>query len=200
MAATEPGPAPNEYTLRRFLITYAKIVAVSAVVLVVGMILLFALLYAVFVLGPGPRASTIEGVVDGLPLAPGWTVEKTIVEETGYLGGCSRLLDIGQRCPSVTRYYLVEGDFRDAVAAMHTMVDAAGLVIDWEANPDCGTASSYDVCFLYGNIGDTRLAINVYLPGDGDDGYGIARPDRVVVRLTANHEPPRSTPQPGASP
>ena len=201
MAATEPGPAPNEYTVGRLLKTYALVVAAAAIVVIVSLVALFALIYAVFVLGPGPRAAMIQTVVDDLRLAPGWTVEDTIVEETGYVGGCSRFLNLGHQCPSVKRYYLVDAEFPDAVSAAHRMVEGAGAVIDWEADPDCGTFSSGSrVCFLYGNVGDVRLAVNVYLPGEGDDGLGIARPDRVMVRLIATHESPPATPAPRASP
>ena len=201
MAATEPGTAPNKYTIRRLLKTYALVVAAAAIVVIVSLIALFALIYAVFVLGPGPRAATIETIVDDLRLAPGWTVEDTIVEETGYLGGCSRFLNFAHRCPSVKRYYLVDAEFPDAVSAAHRMFEGTGATIDWEADPDCGTFSSGSrVCFLYGNVGDVRLAVNVYLPGEGDDGLGIARPDRVMVRLIATHESPPATPAPRASP
>jgi hypothetical protein len=201
MAATEPGPAPNEYTLGRLLKTYALVVAAAAIVVIVSLVALFALIYAVFVLGPGPRAATIETVVDDLRLAPGWTVEDTIVEETGYIGGCSRFLNIAHRCPSVTRYYLVDAEFPDAVSAAHGMVEGTGATIDWEAYPDCGKfSSSSRVCFLYGNVGDVRLGVNVYLPGEGDDGWRIARPDRVMVRLIATFDDPLRMPTPGASP
>jgi len=201
MAATEPGPAPNEYTVGRLLKTYALVVAAAAIVVIVSLVALFALIYAVFVLGPGPRAATIEAIVDDLRLAPGWTVEHTLVEDTGYIGGCSRFLNIAHRCPSVTRYYLVNAEFPDAVSAAHGMFEGTGATIDWEADPDCGTfSSSSRVCFLYGNVGDVRLAVNVYLPGEGDDGLGIARPDRVMVRLIGTFDDPLRMSGPGASP
>jgi hypothetical protein len=201
MAATEPGAAPNPYTLGRLLKTWAKLLVATTIVVLLGLVAVIVLIYAVSVLGPGPRATTIEGVVDGLQLDPGWTIEKTIVEETGYVGGCSRFLDIGNRCPSVTRYYLADARFGDAVTAAHRMVEGAGAVIDWEADPGCLTATnSSGACFLYGNVGDIRLAVNVYRPGEGDDGLGIARPDRVLVRLIGNVERPRPAARPSGSP
>ena len=101
----------------------------------------------------------------------------------------------------MTRWYLVDGEFADAVEAAHAMVEGAGTVVDSESDPDCGTSSSaFRFCFLNGNVGDIRLAVNVYRPGEGDEGQGMARPDRVLVRLTATFEPPRATPRPGQSP
>ena len=137
MAATEPGAAPNEYTLRRLLKAYAWALvagAIMTIVLVVGGLRrdLLVRLWA-----PGPRAASITAVVDELRLAPGWTVEETLVEERGQLDGCWRFL-FGN-CPEVKRYYLVDAEFPEAVTAAHEMVEGAGAVIDWEADPECGT-------------------------------------------------------------
>ena len=146
MAATEPGPAPNEYTLRRLLKTYALVVAGAAIATIVGLIALFGLIYVVFVWvpdrgrRPSRRSSTTSGwLPDGRSRRPS--------SKTGHLGGCSRFL-VRHQCPSVQRYYLVDAEFPDAVSAAHQMVEGAGAVIDWEADPDCGTFSGPRVCFL----------------------------------------------------
>jgi hypothetical protein len=203
MAATEPGSAPDQYTLRRLLKAYAWALVAGAIATVVLVAVIFGAIYWFAVWAPGPRAGSITSVVDDLRLAPGWTVEETLVKDRGQLDGCWRFLF--ESCPQVTRRYLVDADFPEAVAAAHEMVEGTGAVIDWESDPDCGTFESASrFCFLWGNVGDVRLGVNVYLPGEGDDGQGIARPDRVLVRLIATVEEPRATAapasEPGASP
>jgi len=159
----------------------------------------FGAIYWFAVWAPGPRAASITSVVDELQLAPSWTVEESLVEDRGHLEGCWRFL-FGN-CPEVTRYYLVDAEFPAAVAAAHEMVEEAGAVIDWASDPDCGTSSSGSrSCFLYGNVGDVRLGVTIYLPGEGDDGQGIARLDRVLVRLIGTVEEPRATAAPAAGP
>jgi hypothetical protein len=201
MAATEPGAAPNEYTLRRLLKAYAWALVAGAIMAVVLVVVVFGAIYWFAVWAPGPRASSITSVVNELRLAPGWTVEETLVEDRGHFEGCWRFLY--RNCPSVTQYYLVDAEFPDAVAAAHEMFDSAGVFVDWESDPACGTSSAGSrSCFLYGNVGDVRLDATIYLPGESDDDDGIARPDRVVVRLIGTIEEPRATaaPDAGASP
>ena len=201
MAATEPGAAPNEYTLRRLLKAYAWAHVAGAILTVVLVVVVFAGIYWFAVWAPGPRAASIASVADALQLAPGWTIAQTDVKDRGQLDGCWRFLF--RNCPSVTRYYLVDAEFTDAVAASHAMFEGAGVVIDWESDPRCGTSESgVRSCFLYGNVGDVRLHATVYLPGEGDYDHAIARPDRVLVRLIGTIEEPRATaaPDQGASP
>ena len=201
MAATEPGAAPNEYTLRRLLKAYAWALVAGTIMTVVLVAVVFGAIYWFAVWAPGPRAASITSVVDGLRLAPEWTIEETLVEDRGHLDGCWRFLF--RNCPEVTRYYLVDAEFPKAVAAAHTMVEGAGAVIDWASDPDCGTSSSGSrTCFLYGNVGDVRLHATIYLPGESDYDQGIARPDRVFVRLIGTIEEPRATAAPpsGAEP
>ena len=192
MAATEPGAAPNQYTIRRLLKAYAWALVAGAIMTFVLVVVVFGAIYWFAVWAPGPRAASITSVVDELQLPPGWTAEETLVEDRGQLDGCWRFLY--RNCPSVTHYYLVDAEFPDAVAAAHEMFEGAGVVVDWESDPACGTSSSGSrSCFLYGNVGDVRLHATVYLPGESDYGQGIARPDRVLVRLIATIEEPMAT-------
>ena len=139
--------------------------------------------------------------MDDLRLAPGWTVEETVVEDRGQLDGCWRFLF--RNCPEVTRYYLVDAEFPEAVAAATRWSRVRAPSSTGSPTPTAGRSSALSAsCFLYGNVGDVRLDATVYLPGEGDDGQGIARPDRVLVRLIGTIEEPRATAAPasGAEP
>jgi hypothetical protein len=184
MGGTEPAPAPNAYTLRRLLKTYIKVVAVSAVIGILGLTVVLGVYYYASYLSPGLRAQPYVQAVDRLDLPSNWEVARTTVKQTGYVGGCGRMLD--PYCPSVTRYFWANAPLGDVWQETRALLADAGYEVDEDDEVACLRALLANRSCSMTLIVDpnTRLDLTLYRPGDGDV-PDLIRPDRALVRLTA---------------
>jgi hypothetical protein len=143
----------------------------------------------------GPDAAHYEAVLDGLHLPAGWELVHTTIMRSG--GPDTRIdpsrsqddiaCDIGH-CPSVARYYLVEGKPADAYPEARQSAIDAGFEIGRETGPKCDLPPGGDACDLNATKGSDELLITLYKPGDGSDGVGVADAGKFVIRIIASRQ------------
>ena len=136
------------------------------------------------VIGCGaPDAAHYEGVIDALTLPDEWEMARSVVYAPEGDVACSPspVTD----CPYVVRYYLEPGLPRDIYEAARSAVGQAGFAIDRDSEPDC--EPSEVPCGFIALRGADQVNVAIYQPGE-DDGTGVARPDHVTVRITAQEK------------
>ncbi len=87
-------------------------------------------------------------------------------------------------CPFAVRFYLTAADRRDAYQDAAATVTAMGFEVEREFDPSCSRGESGAGCAFTALRGDDRITAVIYREGT-DDGTGVARPDRVTIRLIA---------------
>jgi hypothetical protein len=158
------------------------------------LIALFAIAFAALILAPGPSAADYEAALDELAIPADWELAHTTVEATGTLGGCMRLMNLN--CPSVTRYYLVDGEATATYDALTESLTSAGFEIDQEFGPQCDLPPSGPLCSVLVSRRDVSVHANVNRPDSGDDGLGFREQDRLIVRLLARRSLTPASPEP----
>ena len=121
--------------------------------------------------------------VDDLRFPPTWRIAHTTVMSQGGPNGCIELVD--GHCPTITRYFLVDGSLSDSLDETQTAVASQGFVDIKVGAPSCDAAASSVApsCSLTAAKDDMALQITLYRPGTDVDGLGISTTDRGTVRL-----------------
>lgn len=145
----------------------------------------FAVAALVFGCGGGPDAAHYEAVLDELEVPAAWELVHTQMRAPGTEDDCSTLFP---SCPSVARFYLVDGEPIDAYPVAKQVVLDAGFELDEEIGPDCNLPPGGAACVFYAVRGKDFIRVSILNPGDDLDGLGIAEPDRTTVRMTAESE------------
>lgn len=140
---------------------------------------------AVLVFGcvaPGPDVAHYKAVLDELAIPADWELVHTTLMTPDTEPGCSTFMG---DCPSVTRYYLVDGEPKGAYAVAKQVALDTGFEIDQEIAPDCHLPPSGAACVFNAGRGSEMIRVNLYNPGEDLAGLGIAEPDRSLVLITA---------------
>lgn len=128
----------------------------------------------------GPDAAHYTAVLEEVRVPEGWTDAATVVHGPGGDVDCQPTPF--SECPYVVRFYTTGTTPSDAYRAALSAVAETGFDLEREFNPECDGPSL--ACALTAIRDADRLSVNVYQPGK-DDGTGVARPEQVTVRVTA---------------
>lgn len=131
----------------------------------------------------GPDAAYYQGVLDELPVPSSWELVQTVVRAPGAELNCSPI--VNDPCPSVLRYYLVDGQPTDAYPPAKQMLEAAGFAIEEEFDPECDSPNAV-ACVVVAARAEEQLRVNLYYPGEDQDGLGLAKEGRTLIRITAS--------------
>jgi hypothetical protein len=95
---------------------------------------------------------------------------------------------VGYGCPSVTRYYAVDGPGSDVLAAATGLLSGAGFTIGHSAGPACEIppGSSF-ACGVEATRGPDYVDVTIYRPGATTAGIGTGDPSKVVVTIEARY-------------
>jgi len=141
---------------------------------------------AVLALGCASRdPSYYQGVLDELPVPPGWELVREVIRAPDAELECTPIFT--EPCPSVLRYYLVEGQPADAYPQTKQMLEAGGFAIDEESNPECDTPGT-TACVVVAARAEDELRVNVYKPGADPEGLGLPDDGRTLIRITAERK------------
>jgi hypothetical protein len=129
----------------------------------------------------GPGAAHYVSVIDALGLPDEWEAARTVIHAPDGDVRCdpSPFSD----CPYAVRYYLTDGAPADVYALALATARADGFEARNEFDPTCRPTGELP-CGFTSVRGDDRVNVAIYRPGT-DDGAGVARRDRVTVRVTA---------------
>lgn len=140
----------------------------------------------------GAETSHYSALLDELHLPAGWQLVHTTLKRSG--GPDTRIdpsrsqddiaCDIGY-CPSVARYYLVEGRPADSYPEVRQSATDAGYQIKQETGPKCDLPPEGAACGLDATKGADELQVTLYNPGDWADGIGPADASKSVIRISA---------------
>ena len=129
----------------------------------------------------GPGAAHYVGLIDELGLPEEWEAARTVIYAPDGDVRCEPSLFTD--CPYAVRYYLADGAPADVYAGVLAAVRADGFESRQEFDPSCDHAGELP-CGFSSVRADDRINVAIYQPGQ-DDGVGVARPDLVTVRVTA---------------
>jgi len=139
---------------------------------------------ALVVLGcAGRDPSYYQGVLDELPVPPGWEQVREVIRAPGAELNCSPV--VNDPCPRVYRYYLVEGQPADAYPETKQMLAATGFAISEEPNPQCD-ASSISACTVVGVRAEDVLVVSLFYPGADPEELGLPDDGRTLIRVRAS--------------
>jgi hypothetical protein len=129
----------------------------------------------------GRDVAPYQAALDALPLPTNWHVAQTTPKSQGGVNGCVELTD--STCPSVTRYFLVDGRLPDILQQAKTAAAAGGFTNTDVSHPECDVISSGPPCSLVATNDQMVIAMGIYRPGDDVDQQGLAAQDRAIVRM-----------------
>ena len=129
----------------------------------------------------GGDPAPMQSAIDGLALPSSWQIAKAVVR-----GGSSPCLDVADAyCPSVTRYYTVDGDLPDLFNEARRALLEGGFGQPSELFPNCDAPSTNGgLCSISGSRGDLRIRVNLYPPGRNAGVPDVAVPGQATVRIT----------------
>ena len=151
-----------------------------------------ALLLSLAGCGPGPGPGHYSSVLDGLDVPASWHLVHTTVRSltgTNHAVEPSRAQDdigcFGYGCPSVTRYYVVDGPGSDLLAAARGLLSGAGFTIGHSAGPACDIPPGGNACGVEATRGTDYVDVTIFKPGVSTAGIGTSDPSKVVVMIAA---------------
>ena len=141
----------------------------------------------------GPGADHYATVLDSLGVPETWElVHTTVLSQTGpdHRVDPSRSQDdIGcfeGNCPSVIRYYIVDGPGSDILATARGLLSDAGFSIGHSAEPACDIPPGGLACGVEATRGTDYVEVTIYRPGTTTaDGFGGSDPSKAVVTVAA---------------
>jgi hypothetical protein len=141
-----------------------------------------------------PPPERFVGILDELQPPPTWVLAQQAVRAPGstYIN-CDFL--VNNDCPSVHRFYVLDGPLNVAFFEAKAMLVHAGFTITDQVRPACDDSSDGIVaCWLEGTRNLDRVLAILSLPGVDREEMGIAQPGKSIVELRAYPIPePRST-------
>lgn len=142
----------------------------------------------------GPDVSHYAAALDGLTVPSSWQLVHSTIRKPGGADHdvqSSRATDeidcatITSGCPSVTRYYLVDGRPVDIYPIAKSLLVAAGLSIDQEIAPHCDQPPSGPACVVSAIRGSDVVRVTLYNPGEDVSALAIAQVGHSIVLVSA---------------
>jgi len=143
---------------------------------------LLVLVAGVLAVGCAGDPAYYQGVLDELPVPPGWEQVREVIRAPGAEISCTPI--VTEPCPRVLRYYLVDGQPADAYPAVKQMLAAAGFAIDEEFDPTCD-APNLSACVVVASRAEDQLRVNLFYPGADPEGLGLPDDGRTLIRMQA---------------
>jgi hypothetical protein len=134
------------------------------------------LLVTILLIGACSNARPYEAALDALNVPPTWEVAKTVVAPS---------TDFCATCPTVSRYYLAEGELPVVLKQAEETIRQAGYTDVDTFDPNCDRISNGAVCSITARSDQVLLIAALYRSGDDVDGLGLARGGSPLVRITA---------------
>jgi hypothetical protein len=131
----------------------------------------------------GPNTDHFESVLDELALPADWQQVKTERHGPGEASDCDPAFT--SLCPSVRRCYPGRGDASTALDQVRQAMTEAGFGRQDVKLPNCDGVPQANVCSVFAERGDERLAASVYLSARAAGLEGQAG-EQVIVLVTAS--------------
>jgi hypothetical protein len=125
-------------------------------------------------------ARPLQSAMDSIVFPPSWETARTVVK-SGESGCPIAIAD--PYCPSVTRYFVVDGDLPSLLEAAKGAIVAQGFGDVQELTPTCDRETTGALCSLDAAKGDIQIEIDLYPPGKDVDALGLAVSDHATVRI-----------------
>jgi len=133
-----------------------------------------------------PGADHYASVLDTLKVPASWELVHTTVREPGAAVSCETF--VNPDCPSVHRFYRVEGMPAAAYQKAKDMLTGAGFTIDEEYHPACDGIPGGAACRVTGVKEADRVLVYLHDPGEDVDELGIAESGYSVIEVRANRK------------
>lgn len=155
-------------------------VRISGVGRMAGPLLAAAVLFAGCYTGPG--VDHYAAILDELAVPGGWNLVRTEVRAPDAEISCDPFF--GGSCPSVTRFYLAEGEPLALYEAAQGAVTAAGFRIDRELIASCDGSPTGPSCSFESMRDQDQIRISIFRSA-GDAGLDNVPASAAAIVLTA---------------